>query len=255
MHLIHKVVMGRAWVVTILFAVATLAGATVFVTNRPRQTGVPPVVNKTQALQVADVQIEGTMLSIQLKNVSGKTIAGYSLSLGPGSGIDVDFPYTEYKNPGDTFADRVPMYRDGKIVSVVIESIVFRNRSFEGDDKAAARMINRRLGEREQLTRALRLIENTLRKPDGELPAATQILEQDILSLATSADQSQIPLAVPSQVDAFWRKLPIESGMSSGKEKIHRKIQALKKGDAYGASLRNDLSSIAEECRNIINTW
>jgi hypothetical protein len=35
-------------------------------------------------------------------------------------------------------------------------------------------MINNRLGEREQLIQSLRLIENTLRKPGSELPAAVQ---------------------------------------------------------------------------------
>lgn len=270
MHLIGRIVIGRAWVVTILLAVAIIAGAMAFVANSSRLTNIPSVENKTQALLVAGVQIDtslpiGPMLSIQLKNVSEKTITGYALSLGQSSGVDVYFHYTEYKNPGDSFfVERIPLnslYRDGKSVSVAIESVIFWNRSFEGDDKAAARMINRRLGEREQLIRALRLIDDTLRRPDSELPAATQVLEQDILSLATSADLSQIPLAVPSQVDDVWRKLQIESGMSSGKENILGKIQDLKKGDAHGASLRshlslrNRLSLIAEEYRNIINTW
>lgn len=264
MHLAGRFVRNRVWGLSILLAVATV-GASAFVINSSRQKGIPSVTNKTQALLVTGVQIERPsnsprqLLSIQLKNVSEKTITGYALSLGPGSFIEVDFHYKEYKKPSDSFAERIPLdsiFRDGKSVSVAIESVVFQGRTFEGNDKVAARMINRRLGMREQLVQSLRLIENTLRKRDSELPASMQVLERDILSLPTLPDPQVTP-ADPSQVneDDFWRKEAIENGMKSARESVYGKIQSLKKGGPYSASSRSELSRIAEEYRNIINTW
>jgi hypothetical protein len=245
---------------SILLAVATV-GASAFVINSSRQKDIPSVANKTQALLVTGVQIEGpssngfpASLSIQLKNVSEKTITGYALSLGPSDFIMRDFHYTEYKNPGDSFALREPLddiFVDGKSVSVAIESVIFQDRTFDGNDKVSATMINRRLGEREQQIQSLRLIENTLRKPDSELPPAIQVLEQDISSLATSDDPAQ----VNENEDDFWRKKDMERGRAIVRENMKLKIQALKKGSAYSASSRSDLSSIAEECRNNINKW
>lgn len=258
MHLAHRFVRNRALGLSILLAVVTV-GALAFVINSSRQKDIPSVANKTQALLVTGVQIESPSsngfppsLSIRLKNVSKKTITGYALSLGPGDFIMRDFHYTEFKTPGDSFAVREPLddiFVDGKSVSLAIESVIFQDRTFDGNDKVAATMINRRLGEREQQIQSLRLIENTLRKPDSELPAAMQVLERDISSLATSADPAQV------NEDDFWRKKDMDRGMSIVRENMKLKIQALKKGGEYSASSRSDLSLIAEECRNNINKW
>lgn len=136
------------------------------------------IINRTTSLEVVSVQpTDHNLLAIRLKNVSAKGLNGYAVSL-KGGRITKDLSSGgRVISPGHT--DDLEIPSDLSSSDLTILAAMFSDGSIEGDSIVAAELKEWRLGLKEELVRALSLIEKAMESPDVfELDALDRLESQ-----------------------------------------------------------------------------
>jgi hypothetical protein len=142
------------------------------------------VVNKTQALQVISATVVNNRLSLQLKNISGKSINGYTISLDEGT-IVTDYTISDHAiAPGEIEEKSIPLDDSPSPPQqrVSIDAAAFTDNSSEGDFNATQYIKNRRRGVKLQLQRVLPLLRNMLSVADADVTAKLKEVKKQILA-------------------------------------------------------------------------
>ncbi|HEV2915861.1 MAG TPA: hypothetical protein VGX92_21450 [Pyrinomonadaceae bacterium] len=201
------------------------------------QQSTPRVENKTQAVQVVSLVLEETNYILSLKNISDKSINGYSLGMGARSMVDAELTTVgRVIAPGATFQERIPASKlrpssaSGSLEpTITILAVLFEDSTGEGDAPTIARHKARRAGVKGQLGNILPLIKATLEQPDSELPAALKKLKQRVASLSETPGDGLPPAST--------------SGLQSAKQDVLMMLENLQPS----SDIRAELSEIKEQ--------
>lgn len=207
------------------------------------------VANKTQSVDIQKL-IGGRLIKVPFRNISNRIITGYVLSRGPGNYIESCLTEDQYIHPGGVGFEEMPreswFKAGGEQVTVTFEAVVFADQTYDGDENLAGSVLDFQHGELQQGSESLKLIEETLRASDEELPKAVASLKSDVDSMTIYA----YPPVSRRPESVFQRQREVESGFNVGKHKMSRRIEGLQKITDAGA-LRSQLTLIHEECKRI----
>ena len=186
------------------------------------------ITNKTQALQVVNAEAVGGNLHLSLKNSFGKNITAYTVSVGNVK-MEEDFIYSDRAiTPGETYKTEIPIPASGPDTAIL--AVVFEDKSIDGDTEVAASIKDRRLGEKLQLTRILRLMRDS---------ANLDELKSKISALSETVETGLSPA--------------VKSGLHNGKEDVLRAIQKLERRPpvAGAPEVQDSLSKLEEHYRRM----
>ena len=199
-----------------LFGLALL-GLGMMSTHRQEPQAPPEVTNKTTAVQVVSLTPTEHGYELRLRNVSSKNINGYSVAYENGAIHTADLTAGDHViAPGAEFRLRLNQKQ------CIIRDVNFDDDSSDGDADAAAELLDRRAGMREQLERIATL-----------LNAAT-----------ASADVQQLEpqlRVLPEEMAATDRSFYVALGRQNAKEDALLALKRLNKND-----MRAGLAKLAE---------
>lgn len=124
-----------------------------------------------------------------------------------------------------------------KTVTVKLLSVIFEDKSTDGDNKTASEIVERRKAEKSQLMRLLPKLQKALESGDDELPAAISKTKRDILSL---------PLSLEEQATSDAGN----SGMKYGKQDVINKLSHLE-----NLSNSSDQATLREQAQKILDNY
>ncbi|HXU37817.1 MAG TPA: hypothetical protein VN937_15750 [Blastocatellia bacterium] len=160
--------------------------------------------NYTNAFQVVGTETVGDDYVIMLKNVSQKAISAYSWSLGPSSRPtnirDSDGAGTgQVISPGAIFRAEVPLIAFKHSAETTPShqaifnfiAVVFDDLSSEGFPERVKVIKDRRIGEKIQLKRVKRLLNEAGDAQDSEIPNRLDSLRARITALSNTPEEGQ----------------------------------------------------------------
>jgi hypothetical protein len=173
------------------------------------------LVNRTSALTITKAELEpnGRTVRLAVTNATSKPIDWFRISLGPGSDVEADFAFADksFLGPNESYEDSYPVRLDSDKVEITIVSVVFEDRSSDGDVRSAQRLINKRRGQAIELKRVLPLITQITNTPDkvrrDELVASLErrIAEGAIETSLPEATQEGVTIARERVLDNIRR--------------------------------------------------
>jgi hypothetical protein len=192
----------------------------------------PRITNTTNALRIIDVKkVEDGVSSdveVTLLNQSSKNITAYMFSIGELSITTFASPFAQ----GETRIERIPFNNLGDTAArnsaraseIVLSAVYLEGGISEGETQSSNRLRERVLGIKEQVKRALSILQNVSNslRPDAE----------NVLN-ALDSQVSSLPVEDGSIKISPQRK----GGRSWIKEKLQREIQHLKGKNRSGEGL------------------
>lgn len=143
----------------------------------------------------AELNRDGRLVHIAIKNISDKNIDWFRISLGAGSDVEADFAFAEKPilAPGDVYEDQYPVDSKSNEVRITIVSLLFEDNASDGDLHYVQLVREKRLGQRIELSRIVPLLrkantgtllenletEVSDASSDGRIPAAQSDLKAE----------------------------------------------------------------------------
>jgi len=198
--------------------------------------------NKTEAMQITKAELEGRNLRLALKNGSRKNINWFRVSFGRNESIEADFNFAtpSVLVPGEIYEDLYTIESNSLDVNITVVSVLFEDRTVEGDASYAKATKEKRAGQKAQLKRLLPLLQKVINAPEGKVVAALNDLEAEVSEIQDENDQT-VPEA---------RRI----GLRNAKERILNDIQKIRQLHAGDKSkdVQRDLLPIRERYENIL---
>jgi hypothetical protein len=141
------------------------------------------VTNKTRAFQVIDAKRADETFTLALKNNYDRRITAFVITVGSSFRITEDFATSEVSDDvgipsQETFERTYPLSSSvGPSLNITLQSVVFDDKSGDGDPVIFEDIRDTRLGQAVQINRALKLIEKHLNSHDSN---NTSKLKNDI---------------------------------------------------------------------------
>ncbi|MEK6279599.1 MAG: hypothetical protein AABN95_04525 [Acidobacteriota bacterium] len=165
-----------------VFVSLALLGLTAWRSSSSTKVDGPRVINQTTAFQVVGADVVNNVLNLTLRNVSEKTINGYSLALNGGF-IRTDFTIGVSAIAPGQIEERSFPYDSSQTPEMEIQAVVFADRSFNGSIVAAYSILHRRDGLKVQLQAIDLLLKAALESSDAKLPANLDSLLSEVDAL------------------------------------------------------------------------
>lgn len=202
----------------------------------------PDVENKTKSLEVVSLVQNDDSFVLSLRNVSSKTVNGYSIGMGKSSRVDVDLTIGDRVFPPNTVTEeRIPTSRvkvdpnASQQPGITILAVLFEDRSGEGDAQVVTLNKERRAATKEQLTLILPLLQNVLAVSDIEIHSALSKLKTQISLLPEKSEAGQ--------------SISAERGLRSAKEDS---IADLRRIEGSKRDIRKELTTFVEDIKKRI---
>lgn len=220
------------------------------------------VTNKTQSFEVIGIKMTGRHVRLKLKNGYEKSIIDFKIALprplGKNGTVTDIVGDTNVIAPGATYEYNFTLPPDDaqQEREVVILTILFDDRTSDGDAETAANMVAERLGERIQVSRILPLLEKVLDLPDVDLQVGLETLKSQVaaLSLSPVGESEAIEILSSKYASVFERRKDeligqIGAGLYFGQGKFIVSIRDLEKQLPQNASssLREKLNFVKKE--------
>ena len=195
----------------------------------PTQTILPEVVNELTSVGFIDLQSEEPgVYRLTLQNLAAKNIVALSVHIPPGNTQSTEGSREKpLMTPGTTFRTSISV--SGGVVpenlraTLVIQTVLFDDGSYEGDVVIAAEMASRARGRQIQLGRLLQELQDALAKPDQETSSIIQNLKTRVARFRIDVDasvvdnlQRQFP-ALPKRNDRLWLASTLMDGLKSAR--------------------------------------
>ena len=172
------------------------------------------VTNQTKAFQVVHADIVGDVLQLTLRNISEKTINGYTLAFNGGL-IQTDYTIGGFTiAPGQTEERTFPFDPKAPSRELEVQAVVFTDRSYNGAVTAAQTILHRREGTKTQLQAIQKLLDKTLESSDKQLAENLGHLMRQVSSLSEDGDRGP-------------RNAALRSGLRDAKADVHKMLQGL----------------------------
>jgi hypothetical protein len=193
------------------------------------------VENKTTSLLVTKAEIESSGRSVRLaiRNATNKNIDWFRISFGAGLSIETDFTFADKAilAPEESYEDTYPISTDSGKLEVTIVSVVFEDKTVDGDVASARWLMDKRSGQKMELARLLPLLNQTINARD-----------KDQASLSLLDLESEI-----SQPEDRSDLLPEAKriGVRTARERVLNDIREVKiLGEKQGRDVRQDLRDV-----------
>lgn len=215
-----------------LIVVAIIALLAFTARLNPRASASPQeltVISRTRGNEVLTAVVLDNDVKIRLKNNHKDTITAFAIKFSDTT-IKEDFVYSEVHlgiEPGDTFEKSYPLSPSppGKLPTVYLLTVLLKNGQKDGNSKVAQEIEDVRLGNKIQILRTLRILENEgfsrkdTKALKGEITAALDAGEYDALVIRKE-------LLPASEMDDSLSK-NLKKGLHWGREKMLRTFQTL----------------------------
>jgi len=198
----------------------------------PAPAILPEVVNELKSIAFVDLKSDGDVSShfyrLTLQNVATKSIVALTVRIAPGHTQSEErsrdnplmLPGATYQTSINISESDVP---DNSRSTLVIQTVLFDDGSYDGDVVAAASMAARTRGRQIQLARFLLLLQDDLAKPGSEASSIIQELKTSAAKFRIDVDasvvdelQSQFP-SLPKKNDRVWLASTVMEGLKSGR--------------------------------------
>lgn len=214
------IVAPLALVIGCLFTIGAWAGGYRSANNQLRPVQKVELANKTSSLSITKAEIapNGRSVRVAVQNVTQKSIDWFRISLGSGSDIEADFAYADKPvlGPNESYEDSYPVQSKGDKLKITIVSVVFEDKSLDGDVRFAQRLMDKRLGQEIELRRLLPLINQALIVSGKEQGVGRiQALESKIGESPIDSNESPLPDAA-------------QDGMKAVRERVLSEIRSVK---------------------------
>ncbi len=196
--------------VYVLAAVLLLALSVLVLTrsvpSKTAQSASISIVNKTSALQVISAQQVDDHLSLSLKNNSAHTVTAFVITVGSKLRITEDFIISEIPDKigiksQNTFEKTYPIPPNLGTAPVTLQTVVFENKTGDGDPTIFEDVKENHLGQAVQLKRFFKVVD---RPVNASLPLNTDNLRRD-LETALDAPETET-LSVILELDPTGSK-------------------------------------------------
>lgn len=262
----EKTTLGRSWRaigLAVGLVCVVSAGSALWLPHSKSNTqdGLPQVKNETASFQLVSEEKRGSFLVVKVRNISGKGITAYSVSLGRSSRQDMDYCISGYTiEPGSTEEIEFPLSdldvtdtSNGKRTQIRILSVIFADRTSDGDRGVAAMIQDRRLGKKIQLKRINRMIRDALASGDANLSSALDTLKAGIGLLSEGPDGKE-------------QSSYVNSGLHDAKVDVLRLIERFEQNERAktlgvadetqrGHLLRESLNKVVQESEKWVDRY
>ena len=151
------------------------------------------IENKTQALQVENLEVTDKFAKIRLKNNYTKNIDSFELYVGGGNSFQVEFiDIDQVIAPGGTYQVKEPLTSEMVKEGITIRAVTFDDGTADGDVKIIKQIKDTRMGEKMQLLKILPLLTKTINSSNANLLTDLDTLEAQISALS-SEESSTLP--------------------------------------------------------------
>jgi len=196
---VSSVVLGCLLVST---AVASLSGR-----SARQHGGMPIIKDKTGSLRFVSIEKVDWLFVVRMENTSKKAISAYVVAVCGAPEHSADYTLGDHLiEPGENAEVKVAVQavsdKCGYAITqptISILSVVFDDRSFEGESQWAIGILEQRRGQKIQLERINRALKDALKRPDAPDRSVLQTLQVYIGSLPID---EQEPPAVRSGLAA-----------------------------------------------------
>jgi predicted protein tyrosine phosphatase len=181
--------------------------------------------NQTQSLEIikAELNPNGRLIHIAVKNVSNKDIDWFRISLGAGSDVEADFLFAHKSilAPGEVYDDDYPFDSKSNEVRITIVSLLFEDQGSDGDMHYAQLAKDKRSGQRMELNRLVALLHKASEIP--RIQQSASVLEHLEIEVGDSTSESRIP-AAHSSLQTEARLI----GVRTARNRVLNEIQRIK---------------------------
>jgi hypothetical protein len=202
--------------------------------------------NNTQSLEIIKTELNanGRLVQIAVKNVSNKNIDWFRLSLGNGSDVEADFSFADKSvlGPGEIYEDEYPIDSKANEVRITIVSILFEDKGFDGDTHYAQLVKDKRSGQRMELGRLVPLLRKASETP--RIQQSTALIQTLETEVSNTVSESRIP-ASQSSLQTEARLI----GIRTARSRVLNEIQRIKTLDDQDRS--KELTRLAEHYNSI----
>jgi len=187
------------------------------------------VISRTRGHEVLTAEAVDNEVRIKLKNNHKHTITAFVITLS-NTTISEDFAYSEVHfgiEPGDTLEKSYPLSPPpvgSELPTLHLLAVVLKDRTSDGDSKVAQTIIDERLGEKIQLHRMLKVLENEgsgkdIKALKSNVTAALNAGEYEVRFIRKE-------LLPSSRMDDTLSE-HLKAGLHWGREKMLRELQTL----------------------------
>ncbi|HEX8565584.1 MAG TPA: hypothetical protein VF648_07925 [Pyrinomonadaceae bacterium] len=165
------------------------------------------VITKAGFFQIVRTEVSGSNVSLIFKNNYPKSINGFHVKIGGKSGAQVELIYSETRTeiaPGEEYVYRAIMNNDLYTEGLIMSSVLFTDKSGDGEMADVKDMLDRRRGEKYQFEQILNLLKKNK-------------LSSDV----SSYDWENIKSKIPSLSKEIKNESPaFNAGLHHGKQRL-----------------------------------
>ncbi|HWN08158.1 MAG TPA: hypothetical protein VNO50_02600 [Pyrinomonadaceae bacterium] len=206
--------------------------------------------NNTRSLEIikAELSPRGRSVRVAVKNITGKNISWFRISLGADTAIEADCLMSDKTvlAPGEVYEDEYPFDSKSEQVQVTVVSVLFEDRISDGDEHYAQLLREKRSGQKMELSRLIPLLRKAgeAATPD-QASSDSKNLEPEMFS-DQHANNSRV-----GELDLRTEARLI--GIRTIRDRVHHEIQQLKVLEAKDRSrdIRQELKSVNERYTKI----
>ena len=202
--------------------------------------------NNTQSLEIIKTELNpnGRLVQITVKNISNKNIDWFRLSLGTGSDVEADFSFADKSilGPGEVYEDDYPFDSTANEVRITIVSILFEDKASEGDTHYVQLVKDKRSGQRMELNRLVPLLRKASETP--RIQQSTALIQTLETEVSNTVSESRIP-ASQSSLQTEARLI----GIRTARNRVLNEIQRIKTLDDQDRI--KELTRLAEHYNSI----
>lgn len=246
----HKFALRKSFVGSIVLGAACLLAIGVWLTSfshfteaqatRVKQNII--INNRTQTLQITKAERDGKNLRLEVKNGSHKNLDWFRISFGRNESIEADFAFADppVLAPGETYEDLYAIESDSPELNIIVVSVLFEDRTSDGDVSYARTIKEKRAGQKTQLKRLLPLLQKAINAPADKGAAALTALETEVSGIQDEHDKTM----------SEARRI----GLRNAKERILHEVQKIKdlRERDKGKDVRQDLIPVKERYEKIL---
>ena len=215
-----------------LLTIGAWAGSVRRANNQPKPLFIE---NKTNSLAVTKAELEpsGRTVRLAVKNTTDKHIDWLRISLGPSSNIEADFAYADkpFLAPGESYEDSYPISLENDSAKITIMSVVFEDKTSDGDARFAQKLMDQRLGHEIELRRVLPLINQAINGNEQGL-AKIEALESKIAESRVDSNEFSLPGAA-------------QDGMKAARGRVLSEVSSVKSLGAQNQDVLRGLREVA----------
>ena len=188
------------------------------------------VISRTKGDEVLTAEVVDNEVRIKLKNNHRQTITAFAISFS-GMTVREDFAYSEVHfgiEPGDTFQTSYPISPSpagAELRTLYLLAVLLTDGAKDGDPKVAQQIKDERLGEKVEILRTLKILEN-----DGQSSKDLKLIKTDfVAALDAGESEARIILNELQPASRFDHKLSdeLKSGLQVGREKMLQRLAVL----------------------------